>query len=201
MGRGRCGNPFDTGGPRLLRSRHADHNLSGNYSAEDGPRRGRPRRAARPAFGAGPPDHGGGRARGPTIFQTPHYGASVNAYVAMSQLYEGRYEQVDYYAGGGSGRPVTAEAFYGQRFPCTVHDVYGSTVYPENLGSITETARNDRGVRVPEFLVERAKAHFVVRESTASFYFHPYLDRDDLEETVTGIQELGYTFVPVHDLR
>src|SRR5699024_10575863 len=59
----------------------------------------------------------------PAIFETPHYTASVNAYVAMSQLYEARYEQVEYYAGMISDGNFDPEYSYGQIFPYTVHDI------------------------------------------------------------------------------
>lgn len=137
----------------------------------------------------------------PAAFTTPHYAGSVNAYAAIAEVYDARYEQSDYYAGILSDREISPESSYGQRFPFTVHDVYGSTVYPETLGNITETEQNNHAVRDPRYLVDRAEAHLVVRESTASFFFHPYLDLDLLEETVEGIRALGYTFVPADRLR
>ncbi len=137
----------------------------------------------------------------PTIFETPHYAASVNAYAAIAEVYDARYEQSDYYAGMISGEEITPASYYSQHFPYTVHDIYGTTVYPENLGNITETEQNNHAIRDPEFIIQRAEAHLVVRESTASFFFHPYLSLDSLEQTVTGIKDLGYTFVPVGDLR
>ena len=137
----------------------------------------------------------------PAAFTTPHYAGSVNAYAAIAEVYDARYEQSDYYAGILSDRDISPESSYGQRFPYTVHDVYGSTVYPETLGNITETEQNNHAIRDPQYIVDRAEAHLVVRESTASFFFHPYLDLDLLKETVAGVQELGYTFVPVDRLR
>lgn len=136
----------------------------------------------------------------PTIFETPHYSASVNAYAAMAAVYRARYEQSDYYPGLISGKKITTRSD-SQQFPYTVHDIYGTTVYPENLGNITVTEQNNHAIRDPQYLIDRAKANLVVRESTASFFFHPYLSLDLLKQTVTGIKNLGYTFVPVGDLR
>lgn len=136
----------------------------------------------------------------PTIFETPHYSASVNAYAAMATVYKARYEQSDYYAGMISGKKITTRSD-SQQFPYTVHDIYGTTVYPENLGNITVTEQNNHAIRDPQYIIDRAKANLVVRESTASFFFHPYLSLDLLKQTVTGIKDLGYTFVPVGDLR
>ncbi|MBD2764231.1 polysaccharide deacetylase family protein [Kocuria sp. cx-455] len=137
----------------------------------------------------------------PEIFETPHYAASPNAYAAMTDVYDARYEQSDYFAGILSGEPSEAGRVYSQHFPYTVHDIYGSTVYPENLGNITESEQNNHATRDPEFLISRAEAHLAVRESTASFFFHPYLDVNYLKKTVEGIQELGYEFVPVTELK
>lgn len=136
-----------------------------------------------------------------TIFETPHYGGSVNSYVAMAREYDARYEQGDYYASSLTGKASEAAKSYSQQFPYTVHDIYGGTVYPENLGNITEGEQNNHATRTPEFLVSRAKANLAVRESTASFFFHPYLDIDYLKKTVTGIKGLGYEFRTVTELR
>ncbi len=136
----------------------------------------------------------------PEIFETPHYTASVGAYVAMAQEYDARYEQVEYYAGMLSGEKPTPEYSYGQIFPYTVHDIYGSTVYPENLQNPTEKAQNHHPARPPKEIIARAEANLVVTESTASFYFHPFLDMKYLAESVEGIQDLGYEFVTVTDL-
>lgn len=136
----------------------------------------------------------------PTIFETPHYSASVNAYAAIAAVYKARYEQSDYYAGMISGKKITTRSD-SQQFPYTVHDIYGTTVYPENLGNITVTEQNNHAIRDPQYIIDRAKANLVVRESTASFFFHPYLSLDLLKQTVAGIKDLGYTFVPVGDLR
>ena len=137
----------------------------------------------------------------PEIFETPHYAASPNAYAAMTEVYNARYEQSDYFAGILSGEPSEAGRAYSQHFPYAVHDIYGSKVYPENLGNITEAEQNNHATRDPEFLISRAEAHLAVRESTASFFFHPYLDSDYLKETVEGIRGLGYEFVPVVELQ
>ena len=137
----------------------------------------------------------------PTIFETPHCGGSVNSYVAMAQEYDARYEQGDYYASILTGQPSEAGKSYSQQFPFTVSDIYGGTVYPENLGNITEGEQNNHAIRDPKFLISRAKANLTVRESTASFFFHPYLDLNYLKQTVHGIKDLGYEFTPVTELK
>jgi len=49
-------------------------------------------------------------------------------------------------------------------------------------------------------IIDRAETNLAVTESTASFYFHPFLDLTYLKEIVEGVQDLGYEFVPVTDL-
>jgi len=137
----------------------------------------------------------------PAIFETPHYTASPNAYSAMADVYDARYEQVEYFSGMLSSPTVHPVKTFAQIFPYSVHDIYGSTVYPENLQNVTEREQNNHAIRTPETLLARAEANLVVRESTASFYFHPFLDIGYLEELVDGITEMGYTFVAVDELR
>lgn len=137
----------------------------------------------------------------PEMFETPHYSASVNAYVAMAETYDARYEQVEYYAGMISDGQFLPENSFAQVYPYTVHDIYGSTVYPENLQNPTEAAQNNHPARPPQQIIDGAEAHLAVTESTASFYFHPFLDRQYLEEIVDGLQDLGYEFVPVTELK
>ena len=122
-------------------------------------------------------------------------GDTVDQHTA--RIDKGRQVMVD----AGPGEPGEAGRVHNQHFPYTVHDIHGSTVYPENLGNITESEQNNHATRDPQFLISRARAHLAVRESTASFFFHPYLDINYLKDTVEGIQELGYEFVPVTELK
>src|SRR5699024_2533382 len=118
----------------------------------------------------------------PAIFETPHYTASVNAYVAMSQLYEARYEQVEYYAGMISDGNYNPEYSYGQIFLYSVHVIYCYIVYPENLQYPTEEEKYNHPACSSQTIIVRAKANLAVTEPTASFYFHPFLVMEYLEE-------------------
>lgn len=135
-----------------------------------------------------------------TIFETPHYLASSNAYAAMAKVFDTRYERSHYYPGQLSGQTLSQRAG-DQFFPFRVHDIYGSDVLPENLGNITEEEQNNHAVRDPARLIAGARANLVVRESTASFFYHPFLGVEQLRETVEGIEALGYTFVSASELR
>ncbi|MGB5952665.1 MAG: polysaccharide deacetylase family protein [Ornithinimicrobium sp.] len=137
----------------------------------------------------------------PTIFETPHYAASANAYRAMDEVYNTRYERSQYFPGQLSGTTLQQDRGVGQYFPFRVHDFYGSTVLPENLGNPTQNEQNGNEIRDPQLIVDNAEKNLVVRESTASFFYHPFLGVDPLREVVEGIEGLGYTFVPAADLK
>ncbi|RMB60159.1 DUF2334 domain-containing protein [Tessaracoccus antarcticus] len=135
-----------------------------------------------------------------TVFETPHYLASSNAYTAISKVFEYRYERSNYFPGQLSGDQAPYQRAMDQFFPYTVRDIYGTKVLPENLGNITEEEQNNHAVRDTAFIVGGARANLAVRQSTASFFYHPFLGVEQLRETVEGIQALGYTFVPAMEL-
>lgn len=135
------------------------------------------------------------------IFETPHYLASSNAYAAMAQVYDYRYERSHYFPGQLSRSEKPYQQAMDQFFPYRVRDIYGMDVLPENLGNITNEDQNNHESRDPAFLIAGARANLVMRESTASFFYHPFLGVDQLRETVEGIEKLGYTFVPATKLK
>lgn len=136
----------------------------------------------------------------PAVFEVPHYAASPNAYDAIDSAYVARYGRSQYFDGMLTGEPYSGHPPFTQFFPYRVHDIYGTTVLPENLGNISEAPQNNHPARSAALLVDNARHNLVVRESTASFFFHPFLDTAYLDEVVTGIEELGYTFVPADQL-
>ena len=136
----------------------------------------------------------------PPIFETPHYMSSPAGYRAMRQVYTTRYERALYADGLLTGKPSTGEVA-SQIFPYSVTDIYGSKVLPENLGNYSPTSYSGHPVRTPDDILAAAKSNLVVRESTASLFYHPFLPIDGLQKVVTGIKGMGYTFVPAMELR
>jgi uncharacterized protein YdaL len=130
----------------------------------------------------------------PSIWETPHYAASAADYAGIGTLYNTRYERELFFGGQLSGSP-SAKHVFGQFFPYVVHDVYGSTVLPEDLGNYEPVAANNRPPRLPADIVANAKASLVTTQGVASFFFHPYYPLDQLQAIVSGIKGLGYTFV------
>jgi uncharacterized protein YdaL len=131
----------------------------------------------------------------PEIFEFPHYVASDRAYRAVARRYAVRWERSNYFAGVLGKGPVRYDRVEGQFFPYVVHDVYGSKVLPENLGSIAPSTWHSYKERLPRDVVRAARANLVVRDGFASFYFHPFLDLDYLKRTIMAIEKAGYTFV------
>ena len=131
----------------------------------------------------------------PKIFEFPHYVASDRAYRAVARRFPVRWERSDYFAGLLGKGPVRYAHVEGQFFPYVVHDVYGSKVLPENLGSIAPSTWHTYKTRLPNDIVRAARANLVVRDGFASFYFHPFLKLDYLKRTIEGIEAAGYRFV------
>jgi uncharacterized protein YdaL len=131
----------------------------------------------------------------PTVFEPPHYAASATDYKVFNSLFGTRYDRGLYFPGLLSNTAADSTKLMGQYFPYSVRDVYGSAVIPENIGNIEPEPFNNHPARLPADLIATAKANLVVRDGTASFFYHPYLGTDYLKQTVEGIQGLGYTFV------
>lgn len=130
----------------------------------------------------------------PRIWETPHYAASAADYTGIAQTYGTRYERTLYFGGQLRGTPA-ADHVFGQLYPYVVHDAYGTTVLPEDLGNYEPEPSNNNPPRTPADIVANARALLAVRQGVASFFFHPYYDLARLEQVVEGIQALGYRFV------
>src|SRR4029453_11140170 len=85
------------------------------------------------------------------------------------------------------GAKLVSPRQFGQFFPYSVRDVYGSVIIPENIGNVEPQAFNNHPARLPAALVATADRNLVVRDGVASFFYHPYLGTDHLKQLVTGI--------------
>lgn len=135
----------------------------------------------------------------PTIFETPHYSGTAADYAGMRQVYATRYERELFFGGLLTGLTDATHVF-GQFFPYSVHDVYGTKVLPENLGNYEPVVYNNNPPRSADDVVANARANLVVTQGVASFFFHPDYPLGELQKIVTGIKGLGYTFVPAASL-
>jgi len=131
----------------------------------------------------------------PALWETPHYAASDTDYRVVARTFTARYEASLYFPGTLSGAPVDHSRWIGQFFPYVVHDVYGTTVLPENVGNYEPVPLNNNPVRLPADMINTAKLNLAVRDGFASFFYHPSYGVAPLRQTVNGIRAAGYTFV------
>lgn len=123
-------------------------------------------------------------------WEPPHYTASAVDYAAIKTMYPVHWGRAVYFSPGApDGR------FVGQFFPYETTDVYGQRIIPENLGNIEPYPFHGYALTFPADLIRKAKAALVVRDGFASFFFHPDYPTSMLDQTVAGIQALGYQFV------
>ncbi len=131
----------------------------------------------------------------PSLWVTPHYAASDVDYRVFARTFAARYESSLYYPGTVSGGAVDHTRWIGQFFPYVVHDVYGTTVLPENLGDYEPVSLNNNPVRLPADIINAAKLNLAIRDGFASFFYDPSEGTSALKQTVSGIRTAGYTFV------
>jgi len=131
----------------------------------------------------------------PRIWVTPHYYASATDYRVIAAVYPVRYERAIYFNGLLAGGQINSASYIGEFFPYVVNDVYGSRVLPENLGDYEPVPLNNNPARLPADIVSEAQANLAIRDGFASFFYDPSYGTGPLDQTLTGIQNLGYTFV------
>ncbi len=119
----------------------------------------------------------------PVAFETPHYAASEIDYRTMQRVFTLFYDRVISTPSLGSM----------QYFPYPVVDRWGRQLIPEDLGYLPQEKPD------PKDVIAHARNLQVVRDGVASFYFHPFLDTRLLDETVRGIEALGYHFISLHE--
>ena len=81
-------------------------------------------------------------------------------------------------------------------------DIYGLRVLPENLGNLQYYQFGVEEELTAQDVVRNAEYARVVRDGFASFFIHPFLIGEitggrgmrDLQEIVTGLEALGYTW-------
>lgn len=197
-------NPYDgtSGGDYEFYAAHVDPQ---NYVQLDGPVPGDSRTWATDRLAVGRAEFVRVGLPDPDIFEFPHYTASAVDYQAVHDMFGVRYDQGTYFAGQcPAGVCSTTDdpgshGLFQQYFPYPVRDVYGSVVIPENLKNIS-MAYNNNPPRSTQDIIDNARAMTVVRDAVASSFFHPYLPLPDLERVVSGIQELGFTFVTPYEI-
>src|ERR1700690_746766 len=119
----------------------------------------------------------------PVAFETPHYAASETDYRAMMRVFPLFYD-----------RTISTPSLNSQQyFPYPVIDYWGRSVLPEDLGYVPVENPQTKDI------LQSARNLKVVRDGVASFYFHPFLNPNLLDQLVKGIRDLGYHFVSIRD--
>ncbi|KVO91664.1 papd-like protein [Burkholderia ubonensis] len=141
----------------------------------------------------------------------PQYQVSPLAASATAARFPTTFQRAVYYTATnpqlGTGAP-NQDFSAGQFFPYIINaDYYGQRIIPENLGSIQYNICNIDPFSCITYtwqqLVTNAQYGLVVRDGFASFFFHPYwLEPElglpayqDFQSLITGITNLGYTWV------
>jgi len=124
-------------------------------------------------------------------WEAPHYFATDADYQSIKDIYPTHYGRMIYTnTVGPRGRRI------GQFFPYVIHsDYYGYRQIPENMGNIEPTPILGYRPLFPADLIRHAKKLKVVRDSVASFFYHPFLETNYLREVIKGYKALGYTFI------
>ncbi|GGF19911.1 hypothetical protein GCM10011611_27370 [Aliidongia dinghuensis] len=131
----------------------------------------------------------------PSFVTFPGYAASATDYEVANSIFKARAERSLYFSGLLTGAPTDYTRIVGQYFPYVVRDVYGGKVLPDNLGGIEPQAFEIFPARQPADILADAQRNLVVRDGFASFFYHPSDSLSYLQDTVTGLKDMGYTFV------
>ena len=124
-------------------------------------------------------------------WEAPHYMAGPNHYRAIKEVYPIQYSRLIYYPDESD-----KSKFIGQFYPYIIRkDTYGYYVIPENIHNIEDTPNEGYRTITSEDIIRFSQKLKVVRDSVASFYYHPYLGTDELSKIIPGLQNEGYTFV------
>ena len=125
-------------------------------------------------------------------WEAPHYFAAKEDYRGIRNVYSTHYGRMIYTNDKGP-----EDRFVGQFFPYVIHsDFYGYRQIPENMGNIEPKPFLGYRPLLPKDLIRHAEKLKVVRDGVASFFYHPFLETDYLNEVIQGFKELGYTFIP-----
>jgi uncharacterized protein YdaL len=136
----------------------------------------------------------------PGLSTFPAYSASVPDYQAAARTFAARAERTLYFPGVLTNGTIDYTRPAGQYVPYSVQDVYGSKVLPDTLGGIDPTVYYNIPPRLPADIIADAQRTLVIRDGVASFFYNPEDPLSYLQQTVQGLQNLGYQFVSPQDV-
>jgi len=136
----------------------------------------------------------------PNVFEYPHYAGSPTDSKAIRTKFSTAYHRGIYFNGALGKTPENLAHTIGLFYPYQVTDVYGFRLKPENLGNYEPVAVNNHPPRLAADLIKTAQNNMVIRDGTASFFFHPYYPLTELAKIVQGVKAAGYAFVGIDSL-
>jgi uncharacterized protein YdaL len=135
---------------------------------------------------------------------TPHYAASPDDFREFALLFLRTVQRVRY-ALDEPQAPGSPD-FVSQFFPYTIYrDHYGQFVWPEDLGFVPMPGLPSGDVPASD-IAAAANVESVIRDSWASFFWHPQLmakpgEEQRLGRIIDSIRKSGFTFVSLKDLK
>ncbi len=120
----------------------------------------------------------------PVAWETPHYAASAETYRTVARYFDTFFDRIMATEGNGTQQVIP--------FPVRLPDL-GVRVVPENLGYI------DVNKPDPGRIIANADNTWVVRDATASFFFHHFVPIEHLKRVVTAMKKKGWKFVSLRD--
>jgi uncharacterized protein YdaL len=126
----------------------------------------------------------------PLVWETPHYTASFTLYKTIAKYFSTACEQ----------RLSIEDADFSQFFPYIINkDLFGQTIYPENLGYVPLNPDKAASRTSVDELLKNAKAQLYIRDGIATAFFHAFLDLDLLKQLADGLEKLGYSFLDMRE--
>jgi uncharacterized protein YdaL len=130
-------------------------------------------------------------------WETVHYTASAADYQVFATNFNLTMQRVIYFADDYD--PTNNPTHLGgQLFPYVINrDIYGQKIIGETCGNYEPTDFENYPQHSVTDVLNAAHAAMVVRDGWGNAFYHGYLGVSNLQAIVTGIQALGYTYVPI----
>jgi hypothetical protein len=127
----------------------------------------------------------------PTGWTTPEYVASLTDYQTFVTNFSYSMCRGLTFTTDESGNVY----FVQQEIPWPVVDDLGMPRNPENLGYVSTAAYGVTDQRPQDLIAVATKLKPAIRDGWVGCYFHPFLAINLLKKLVSGLQDLGFTFV------
>jgi uncharacterized protein YdaL len=130
-------------------------------------------------------------------WETVHYTASAPDYQVFATNFNLTMQRVIYFSDDYDS--VTNPTHLGgQLFPYTIDkDVYGQKIIAETCGNYESSGFENYPAHSVTDILNAAHCALVVRDGWGNAFYHGFYGVSNLQQIVTGIQALGYKYVPI----